>query len=247
MLTPIEIERKVFKSGIGYEKKDVDLFLKDILDNYEAIYKENVELNDKINVLSEGIQYYKSIEKTLQKALVLAQRTSDETQEAAKKEAKAIEQEAHARADLILADARRELNSLHSKTINLVQQYDLYKAQFKQLAAAQLEILSSESFQIHVANLDAFLAQTEEYGEENYSEEAAMEEGYYSEEGEEEECSVLLPEKLEAPVEAGRQVGAVNYCLDGELLREYPIRTKGAMDEMDFAWILRFIWQQYSF
>ena len=66
MLTPIEIERKVFKSGIGYEKKDVDLFLKDILDNYEAIYKENVELNDKINVLSEGIQYYKSIEKTLQ-------------------------------------------------------------------------------------------------------------------------------------------------------------------------------------
>ncbi len=29
MLTPIEIERKVFKSGIGYEKKDVDLFLKD--------------------------------------------------------------------------------------------------------------------------------------------------------------------------------------------------------------------------
>ena len=187
MLTPIEIERKVFKSGIGYEKKDVDLFLKDILDNYEAIYKENVELNDKINVLSEGIQYYKSIEKTLQKALVLAQRTSDETQEAAKKEAKAIEQEAHARADLILADARRELNSLHSKTINLVQQYDLYKAQFKQLAAAQLEILSSESFQIHVANLDAFLEQTEEYGEENYSEEAAMEEGYYSEEGEEEE------------------------------------------------------------
>ena len=68
-----------------------------------------------------------------------------------------------------------------------MQQYDLYKAQFKQLAAAQLEILSSESFQIHVANLDAFLAQTEEYGEENYSEEAAMEEGYYSEEGEEEE------------------------------------------------------------
>ena len=52
MLTPIEIERKVFKSGIGYEKKDVDLFLKDILDNYEAIYKENVELNDKIIVLS---------------------------------------------------------------------------------------------------------------------------------------------------------------------------------------------------
>lgn len=72
MLTPIEIQRKVFKSGIGYEKKDVDSFLKEILDDYETIYKENVELTDKVNVLSEGIQYYKSIEKTLQKALVLA-------------------------------------------------------------------------------------------------------------------------------------------------------------------------------
>ena len=89
------------------------------------------------------------------------------------------------------------------------------------------------------------------YGEAFLDVEVAQEEGeelkVLLKEGEEVECSVLLPEKLEAPVEAGRQVGAVNYCLDGELLREYPIRTKGAMDEMDFAWILRFIWQQYSF
>lgn len=159
MLTPIEIQRRVFKSGIGYEKKDVDVFIREILDDYEKMYKENVELSDKISVLSEGIQYYKSIEKTLQKALVLAQRTADETKAAADLEAKAIEKEAHAKADLILADARRELELLHTKTINLVQQYDLYKAQFRQLAAAQLEILNSESFQIHVANLDAFLAQ----------------------------------------------------------------------------------------
>jgi len=161
MLTPIEIQRKVFKNGIGYEKKDVDVFLKEILDDYEVMYKENVELTDKINVLSEGIQYYKTIEKTLQKALVLAQRTSDETKEAAEREARAIEQEAHAKAELILADAQRDLELLHTKTVNLVQQYELYKAQFKQLAAAQLEVLSSESFQIHVANLEAFLAQSQ--------------------------------------------------------------------------------------
>lgn len=161
MLTPIEIQRKVFKSGIGYEKKDVDSFLKELLDNYETVYKENVELTDKINVLSEGIQYYKSIEKTLQKALVLAQRTSDETKAAAEKQAQAIEKDAHAKADMILADAKRELELLHTKTVNLVQQYDLYKAQFKQLAAAQLEVLASESFQIHVANLDASLAKSQ--------------------------------------------------------------------------------------
>lgn len=162
MLTPIEIQRKVFKSGIGYEKKDVDAFIKEILSDYESMYKENVELNDKIGVLSDGLQYYKSIEKTLQKALVLAQRTSDETQAAADKQALAIEKEARAKAEYILSDAKRELEVLHTKTVNLVQQYELYKAQFRQLAAAQLEVLASESFQIHVANLDAFLAQSEQ-------------------------------------------------------------------------------------
>lgn len=161
MLTPIEIQRKAFKSGFGYEKKDVDIFMKELSADYEELYKQNVELNDKVNVLSEGIQYYKSIEKTLQKALVLAQRTADETKEAATKQSLAIEKEARAKAELILADANHELDLLHAKTVNLIHQYDLYKAQFKQLAAAQMEMLSSDSFQIQVANLDAFIGKTD--------------------------------------------------------------------------------------
>lgn len=170
MLTPIEIQRRVFKSGIGYEKKDVDTFIQEILSDYESMYKENVELNDKLNVLSDGLQYYKSIEKTLQKALVLAQQASDETKAVAEQHARAIEKDARAKADMILADARRDLEVLHRKTVNLVQQYDIFKAQFRQLAAAQVEMLSSESFQIHVANLDAFLAQdtAEEGGRAGY-------------------------------------------------------------------------------
>ena len=75
MITPIEIQNKVFKSGgLGYDKKDVDSFMEEILDNYEALYRERMEMNDRINVLNEGLQYYKTIEKTLPKALVLAER-----------------------------------------------------------------------------------------------------------------------------------------------------------------------------
>lgn len=156
MLTPIEIQNKVFKSGIGYDKKDVEAFIKEVLASYESLYKENVELNDKVGVLSEGIQYYKSIEKTLQKALVLAERTSDETKQAAMVKAKAIEDEAHSKAKLIIADAKNELDQIHLKTIEMIRQYDLYKAQFKQLASTQLEVLSSSSFNINIADLEAF-------------------------------------------------------------------------------------------
>ena len=63
MLTPIEIQNKIFKSsGLGYDKKDVDNFVTEVLQSYEALYREKMELTDKINVLTEGIKYYKTIE-----------------------------------------------------------------------------------------------------------------------------------------------------------------------------------------
>lgn len=165
MLTPIEIQSRTFKSGLGYDKKEVDQFLKEILTNYETMYRENMELNDKLNTLNEGIQYYKTIEKTLQKALVLAQKTAEDTKESAVKKAKLIEKEAENKAQAILADAKNELHSLHLQTMQLIQQYDMYKSQFRNLAASQIDLLESESFQIHVANLDAFLSRTEEDAE----------------------------------------------------------------------------------
>lgn len=157
MLTPIELQSKTFKSGgLGYDKKDVDGFMKEVLQGYETLYRENMELSDKISVLNEGIQYYKTIEKTLQKALVLAEKTAEDTRIAALREAKSIENEAHTKAQLIVADAKNELEHIHKQTIQVLQQYEKYKAQFKNLAAAQIEVLESDSFSINIARVDTF-------------------------------------------------------------------------------------------
>lgn len=158
MITPIELNSKVFnKSGLGYEKRDVDNFMREVSSSYETLYKENVELKDKINALNDGIQYYKTIEKTIQKALVLAEQTADETKEAARQNAKAIEDQAKVKASMLVEDAKRQLDEIHQKTIRLIEQYDLYKSQYKNLAKAQMELMESESFQIHVANIEAFM------------------------------------------------------------------------------------------
>ena len=139
MLTPVEIQGKTFKSGgLGYDKKDVEAFFREVSKNYETLYRENMELKDKVTNLSEGIQYYKSIEKTIQKALVLAEKTAETTKEAANKEAKQIEKEARIKADLLLADSKNELENIHNRTVALIQQYEKYKAQFKNLARAQI-------------------------------------------------------------------------------------------------------------
>ena len=131
MLTPVEIQSKVFKSGgLGYDKKDVENFRADVLRSNEDTYRENMELKDKVSVLNEGIQYYKTIEKTLQKALMLAEKTAEETRSNAAKEAKRIEQEARTKASIIVADARNELSSLHRQTQELIRQYEKYRAEF---------------------------------------------------------------------------------------------------------------------
>lgn len=154
MLTPVEIQNRMFKSGgLGYDKKDVDSFMKEISDSYEELYREKMELTDKVNVLNEGLQYYKTIEKTMQKALILAEKTADETKAAAQKTARQIEDEAITKSQLIVSDAKRELERLHQQTVQLLQQYETYKAQFKSLAAAQIQLLESESFQINLASL----------------------------------------------------------------------------------------------
>jgi len=155
MITPIEIQNKSFKNGIGYDKKDVDHFINEILKSYEVAYRENMELNDKVATLGQGIQYYKSIEKTLQKALVLAEKTAESTRLAAMNNAKQIENEAITKAHIILADAKNELNRIHDQSILLIQQYERYKAQFKNLAKVQVELLESENFNISRAKLDS--------------------------------------------------------------------------------------------
>ena len=159
MVTPVEIQNKSFKSGgLGYDKRDVDNFMRDILNSYEELYRQNMELKDRVSVLNEGIQYYKTIEKTLQKALVLAEKTAEETRNNAAKEAKRIEKEATTKANIMLADAKNELELLHQQTITLIQQYEKYKLQFKNLANAQIEMLSSDAFSINIPNLDAFVS-----------------------------------------------------------------------------------------
>ena len=155
MLTPVEIQNKVFKSGgLGYDTKDVESFRSDVLHSYEETYRENMELKDKVSVLNEGIQYYKTIEKTLQKALMLAEKTAEETRANAAKEAKRIEQEARTKASIIVADARNELSSLHRQTQELIRQYEKYRAEFKHLASAQVELINSKAYDLDIKHFD---------------------------------------------------------------------------------------------
>lgn len=54
-----------------------------------------------------------------------------------------------------------------------------------------------------------------------------------------------IPSKLKAPVKEGQQVGKVQYFLENELLKEYPIYAQRQVDEIDYSWCLKQVEEQY--
>ncbi len=149
MLTPSEILDKQFKTGLGYDKKDVEQYLSDLAKDYGSLLEEKEELKKKLKEQSDSLSYYKSIEKTLQKALILAEKTAQDTKATALKEAEVIENEARVKAGLIIEDARKQIEFFEHKTLNLMQQYDLFKIHFENLLHSQIELLNSKSFSVN--------------------------------------------------------------------------------------------------
>ncbi len=162
MLTLIELQRKkVEAKRKKYEKEEMDAYLDLVYQNYKELLEENkkleaekAELNQKMKKLSDGIQYYHSIESTLQKALILAEKTSKETKDAAILKAEAIEKDANKKAEEIVRNAEGEYKKIKGKCLQLVQQFNQYKLQLIEAASAQLQLVEGDEFDI--SNPDEF-------------------------------------------------------------------------------------------
>ncbi len=161
MFTPSELRNKL-KSGHGLDKKEMEQLLNELSADYELLFHEKEDLKKKTEELEESIRYYQSIEKTLQKALILAEKTSQDIKATALREAEAIELEARAKADQIKAQSTKNIELLEHKTLNLIHQYDFFRIQFENLLNAQLKLINSESFMI---NTNDFMYREEQISE----------------------------------------------------------------------------------
>ena len=143
MLTPLDIENKTFNKQImsGYNVDEVQNFMNELLRDYEKLYKENIEYKDKIDMLNQGIQHYKSIEDTLQNALVVAQGTAERVKQNAKAEADNIIKEAELNALKSVDDINKQVVEKRLQLDETKKQFDVYKAKMEALLISQLEIL----------------------------------------------------------------------------------------------------------
>ena len=143
MITPLDIENKTFSKQVvnGYSTQEVHEFMAELLKDYEKIYKENIEFKDKIAVLNQGIQHYKSIEDTLQNALVVAQGTAETVKQNARVEADNILKEAEINAKKSIDEMGQRVLEKQLKLEETQKQFDVYKAKMEALLISQLELL----------------------------------------------------------------------------------------------------------
>ena len=153
VLSPDDIHNKEFSTKLrGYNIDEVNDYLEQIIKSYQEVLNENYALKDKINVLNESVQYYRTMESTIQNVLVLADKTAQDTKAAAYEKAEQIKKEADERAEKITSLAeervsriidqgRQEAYDLGQKVEEAKRQYLTYKTQFKQLLQAQVDFL----------------------------------------------------------------------------------------------------------
>lgn len=109
-ITPMDIRQQQFtvKMFRGFDVQEVDTFLEDVAEDYEALLKENALLKEQLQALEERTRGLEDRERVLQETLITTQRLTEEMKEGAKREAALIVREAEMQGEKLLEAARAE-------------------------------------------------------------------------------------------------------------------------------------------
>lgn len=146
-LTPLDIHNKEFGRKLrGYDEDDVNEFLDQIIKDYEALIRENKEMQNQAQVLQDKLNHFSNLEETLSKTIIVAQEAADEVRGNAKKEAQLIIKEAEKNADRIVNDALAKSRKVAIEVEELKKQASIYRTRFRTLVEAQLELLGQDGW-----------------------------------------------------------------------------------------------------
>lgn len=185
MLTPLDIQDKEFrKTLMGYDSKSVDLFLDEIIGDFENVYKENIELKDKIKLFSDQIRHYNALEETLKDTLIIAQTTSEEVVSAARAKSQNITDEAEMNADKIIELAKERVRDIKEEYEYLRKEMFSFRVSHQSFIEAQLISLNKFHKEIEDKDVSNKLIK-EEKVDKNIYEEVNEEELHHNNENKE--------------------------------------------------------------
>ena len=122
-ITPLDIQQQQFRVRFrGFDVREVDTFLEQIVDEFEAMIRENADWQREIQRLRGKIKEHRDREKAFKDAMVNAQKVLDDMRINAEKEAELVVAEAEVKAQKILSTTHNRLTQLHEDISELKRQ-----------------------------------------------------------------------------------------------------------------------------
>ena len=162
-LTPLDIHHKEFRHSIrGYSEEEVDQFLDEVADEFERLFKENIDLNEKAEALQEKVNEFEMQRQTINNTLVTAQRSADDIVVRANTEAEGIIDHANVRAKEIVNDALAQKQQVRGELLRIKQAEEEFRARYKALLESNLKAISEVEL---TDDVSALLGEVEEVAE----------------------------------------------------------------------------------
>lgn len=142
-ITPLDIRRKEFKRSVrGYSDEEVDIFLDEVADEFERIFQENMELQDRAHRLNEQIAGHQQLKDALEKTLISAQLQSEELRANAHKESELILRDAELKAHGIVSASYGETQRTQQALVQLKLLEEDFRFKFRSLLEGYLRLLN---------------------------------------------------------------------------------------------------------
>jgi len=117
-LTPLDVRRKrgdFTKALRGYDTQQVDSFLELVAEHLEDLVKQNLQLTERVERLTEQVEAQSGREQAVNDALVTAQQLREDISTTAEREADVIRSSARADAERLRSEAERDARDLRSE------------------------------------------------------------------------------------------------------------------------------------
>jgi cell division initiation protein len=116
-ITPNDIINKEFRKALrGYDTDQVDDFLQVVTETLIQLIEDNQRMKSQADDLRIRLQRYQETEELMKNALILAERTADETRQRAHQEADLIKREA----EVQIATERATVETLRQSGLRIV-------------------------------------------------------------------------------------------------------------------------------
>jgi cell division initiation protein len=159
-LTPLDIHHKEFRRSLrGYDEKEVDDFLDDVADDFERLFKENIELSEKLESASEQLRRYQVNEQTIQNTMLAAQRSAEDIVNKANADADQVLRDAELKAKEIIHNALQQKQKVAGELVRIKAAEEDFRTRFK----AMLDSAGRQVNEVTVPeDVDTLLAESDE-------------------------------------------------------------------------------------